>query len=167
MIIPRIYTGAVATVRYTSICNVKCISSILSQDSTDLISLSAGIQSSSCNLCFFSQWFDVLCRFAGASQNYADINIPKVMWLFLILKLVQIFRIRRLDILCWCNYINYSSDRKSSPKKHKIQDLFARLVVLLHNPLAREQLVTHILAVSLLYHCLISNTIVYYCRMVI
>ncbi|KAG6412080.1 hypothetical protein SASPL_124746 [Salvia splendens] len=47
------------------------------------------------------------------------------------------------------------SDFKARADLPSPEDLFARFVVLLHNPLVREQLVTNILAVCFLYHCLI------------
>lgn len=79
MIIPRIYTGAVATVGYAvSICDVNCMSRILSQESTDVVSLSSGVRSSSYKY-FRSYCFDIICRFAGAFPNCAGINTRKVI----------------------------------------------------------------------------------------
>lgn len=73
---------------------------------------------------------------------------------FLIVRPVVIFLILRFDIFVYRYLCNLICDRNALPVGliiNEIQDLFARLVVLLHNPLAREQLVTQILTVSYTY----------------
>ncbi|KAG6403788.1 hypothetical protein SASPL_136020 [Salvia splendens] len=88
------------------------------------------------------------------------VTIPEmehVLWPFLLKMIIPRVYTGAVATVCrciseLCRHKNTQSDIIVSDFKARAdlpipEDLFARLVVLLHNPLAREQLVTHILAV--------------------
>ncbi|XP_057785671.1 protein SHOOT GRAVITROPISM 6 isoform X1 [Salvia miltiorrhiza] len=88
------------------------------------------------------------------------VTIPEmehVLWPFLLKMIIPRIYTGAVATVCrciseLCRHKSTQSDTIVSDFKARVdlpnpEDLFARLVVLLHNPLAREQLVTHILAV--------------------
>ncbi|XP_054824729.1 protein SHOOT GRAVITROPISM 6-like isoform X2 [Prosopis cineraria] len=90
------------------------------------------------------------------------ITIPEmehILWPFLLKMIIPRTYTSAVAMVCRCiselwRHRSHDTDMLSEYKNNAgmpaVEDLFARLVVLLHNPLAREQLATHILTV--LYH---------------
>lgn len=104
----------------------------------------------------------LLYRCAGVSQNCGGIgHIATICWVSV--KPVLIYQLLRYDITNSLNFFNIYNSLLIVKKEPLfpvsahiawlnnlclMQELLARLVVLLHNPLAREQLATQILTVS-------------------